>query len=46
MWFLESEVVPVSRPQHSDLHGEDNKGNRSLVKGKAYREKKQGLGRS
>ena len=26
MWFLASEVVPVSRPQHSDLQGEDNRG--------------------
>ena len=29
MWFLASEVVPVSRPQHSDLQGEDNRGNSS-----------------
>ena len=29
MWFLASEVVPVSRPQHSDLQGEDNRGNNS-----------------
>ena len=27
MWFLASEVVRVSRPQHSDLQGEDNGGN-------------------
>ena len=31
MWFLASEVVPVSRPQHSDLQGEDNRGNSSEV---------------
>ena len=29
MWFLAPEVVPVSRPQHSDLQGEDNRENNS-----------------
>ena len=29
MWFSASEVVPVSRPQHSDLQEEDNRGNSS-----------------